>query len=236
MDAQEFDHFIAANEYGFYCVPTAFRGREVPRLLRKGEVYEPVTLRFLMRHLGDGDIITGGAFVGDFFPALARSLAPDALIHSFEPAPLTFLAAERTIALNKLGQVRLHPVAIGAEEAVLPLQVSRKDGAEPLAAGARLVTGSPRGETVDVPVKPLDDLVPQDRRITLLHLDVEGHEVPALQGAARILRDHAPILVLETGRRKRRLEYLELLADLVPKHRYAHSSQIEENGIFLPLA
>ncbi|KNG93626.1 FkbM family methyltransferase [Pseudaestuariivita atlantica] len=232
----DFDHFITANEHGFYCVPESFRGREVPRLLRRGEVYEPATLRFLSRHVGSGDIVTGGAFVGDFFPALARAMAPGARIRSFEPAPDTFAAALHTIALNGLDNVELSQVAVGAEDAVLPLQVARPGASEPLAAGARIVAEAGKGQTIDVPVVTIDSLVPADRTVSLLHLDVEGHEIPALQGAVELIARDAPILVLETGKRKRRIEYLDFLGEAVPQHRYIHTSQIEENGIFIPTA
>ncbi|MGR3502753.1 FkbM family methyltransferase [Pseudaestuariivita sp.] len=236
MERPDFEHFIAANEYGFYCVPESFRGRKVPRLLRKGDVYEPTTLRFLARHLGDGDIVTGGAFVGDFFPALERGLAEGAQIHSFEPAPETHAAASYTIALNQLERVNLHSVAVGAEEATLHLQLARPGADEPLAAGARIVSDPGKGQTIEVPVTTLDKLVPEGRKVSILHLDVEGHEVPALSGAQRILTEHKPIVVLETGNRKRRIQYLDLLGLLAPQHKYVHTSQIEENGIFIPTA
>jgi len=231
--APDFDHFIAANEYGFYCIPRSFRGRLVPRLLQKGEVYEPATLRFMQRQMGSGDVITGGAFVGDFFPALALALTPGARIHSFEPAPNSLAAARHTLALNHLTCVDLHPVAVGAAEATLPLQVTRKDGA--LAAGAKLVEGVSE-DTIDVPVKTLDSLVPEDRTVTILHLDIEGHELQALQGATRLIRDHAPIIIAEAGKRSRRMAIGTYLRETFPDHGYIATSVVEENCVFLPVA
>lgn len=228
-----FDHFIAANEYGFYCIPHSYRGREVPRVLRRGEVYEPATIRFMQRQVKSGDIVSGGAFVGDFFPALERALSTQALIHSFEPNPTSFLAAEYTIALNGLESVRMHPVAVGEKEDTLPLLIGRgKDGAS-LAAGAKLVGKETQGVTVDVPVKPLDDLVDDDRDVSILHLDIEGHEIPALRGGAELIRRCAPLILAEAGRPHRVRAIASVLDDLAPDAGYKHSGSIEKNAIFL---
>ena len=63
----EFDYRICVNEYGFYCVPDAYAKREIPKILAQGGVYEPNTLALLARRAQGGDIVTGGAFIGDFF-------------------------------------------------------------------------------------------------------------------------------------------------------------------------
>lgn len=230
--APEFDHSIAANEYGFYCIPRAFQRREVPRILQSGEVYEPATLRFMQHHAGKGDIVTGGAFVGDFFPALARALAPGARIHSFEPAPDSYAASRYTLALNRLTCVDLHPVAVGEAEATLPLQVARNQNA--LAAGARLIAIS-SADTIDVPVTTIDRLIPAERAVSILHLDIEGAELPALRGAHRLIETCAPIIIVETEASPRRQQIADFLTETFPGRRYSHTSVIENNSIFLPL-
>lgn len=232
-EAPDFDHFIAANEYGFYCVPRHFRNRQVPKLLRDGLVYEPATLLFMQRHLGTGDVVTGGAFVGDFFPALARALAPGARIHSFEPAPDSLAAARYTLALNRLTCVDLHAVAVGAAEATLPLQVARRQNA--LAAGARLTDVS-SADTIDVPVRTIDSLVPDDRKVTILHLDIEGAELPALEGATGLITRDAPIVIVEAANAGPRTRIAEFLTASFPTHGYCATSVIENNCVFLPLA
>ena len=93
----DFKHRTFVNEYGFYCVPDEYAKREIPTILAKGKVYEPNTLKLMRRHIGDGDIVTGGAFIGDFFPALSSALRPGARLISFEPNPLSFAAAQATI-------------------------------------------------------------------------------------------------------------------------------------------
>ena len=226
--------FIATNAHGRYAVPKAFASREVPGILAKGDIYEPETIVLLQSLLGEGDIVTGGAFVGDFFPALCAALAPDALLHSFEPMPLTFDAAQQTIALNDLTQVRLHQVAVSDKPGSLPLQITRRGTDGQLAAGARIACGETGDHVIDVPVTTIDSLVPEDRVVSVLHLDVEGHEIQALNGAVRVIRSHAPAIVLEGSNRPEILRFKRLLRKIAPDQRYVMSAALENNALFLP--
>ncbi|MDU8927937.1 FkbM family methyltransferase [Alisedimentitalea sp. MJ-SS2] len=232
--ALDFEHSILANEYGFYCVPHDYLGREIADILNRGGVYEPATLRFLRRHLGGGDIVTGGAFIGDFIPALAARLAPKARIHTFEPVPISHDACQETIRLNGLKNVKLHNIAVGDKAGTVTLQIARPSGRK-IAAGEKVVTDLPSGDhrTIDVDLKTIDSLVPKSRKVSVLHLDVEGFEEQALRGATRILNDHAPMVLLESGKAWRDRAFLNVLDELAPKAGYQRAGAIERNTIFL---
>lgn len=232
--AAAFEFTISTNEYGFYCVPREYHGRGIPSLLASGAVYEPKTLRFLRRHLGTGDIVTGGAFVGDFFPALCQRLDPKAHLHSFEPVSLSYQACLETIRLNGLKNVKLHNVAVGDREDTVSMQVARPGGKR-IAAGEKIIADAPADhpQFESVPLVTIDSLVPKSRKVSVLHLDVEGFEGKALIGAARILADHAPLVVLESGKAWRNRTYLDELATLAPKAGYRLVGEIEKNAIFL---
>jgi len=231
-----FDHFIAANEYGFYCVPQEYAAREVPTILRQGKVYEPDTLKFMARHLGEGDIVTGGAFVGDFFPAMCEALHPTALLHSFEPNPISFAAAAHTIHLNKLTNTVLSPVAVGEKSGTLPLQIARGSGNQAMAARAKIVDTEQGENTINVAVTTLDDLVPVARKVSILQLDIEGFELPAILGARRLIADSKPIIILEAARPKMQRLYLRTLRNHFPDLDYQVAGVIERNAIFIPCA
>ncbi len=231
----DFEHAVAANEYGFYCIPTAYLHREMPALLNSGGVYEPDTLKFLRRQLGTGDIATGGAFIGDFFPALSSALAPTARLFSFEPSPLSFDAATETVRLNGLKNIHLSPVAVGAEKGTLPLRIARKDGTI-VAAGETLSPDLAMDDSRVIPVEvtTLDTLVPKSRKVSVLHLDVEGFEEQALRGGTRLINDHAPLVMLEAGKPWKWRHFTQVLAEIAPKSGYRFSGEIERNAIFRP--
>lgn len=233
-------YFLATNEYGTYCVPKTYKGREVPNVLRAGQVYEAAMLAYLRRHIGAHDVITGGAFVGDFLPALHEVLAPDAMLHTFEPFPMSFEACAYTLALNGLDRCVLHPCAVGAEAATLPLAIGRGARQDSLAAGMHLIEADAAAAgnvvTVDVDVRPIDDLVAEDRRVSLLHLDVEGFEVSALRGAARIIGANRPIVVAEGIKPRKQAEMLAAVCAAAPEAEYRIVGAIDKNTIFRPLA
>lgn len=230
----EFDYDIVANEYGFYCIPHAFRGREVPKVLKRGEVYEPATLALMARILRrGGDVISGGAFVGDFLPALSEALHPGALLHSFEPNPVARRAAHHTIHLNGLGNVALHNCAVGQSRATLHLKVAQSNGAA-MAARSKIVDIATIGETIATDVRRLDALVCPDRPVAVLHLDVEGHEWAAILGASAIIKANTPCIIVEADKRWKRRQIGADLRKCFPAAGYHMAGLIERNAIFLP--
>ncbi|MFE0253684.1 FkbM family methyltransferase [Streptomyces sp. NPDC059010] len=54
-------------------------------------------------------------------------------------------------------------------------------------------------EEIVVDTVRLDDVVPEDTRVDLVKVDVEGGEVGALRGAAELLRRQSPVVVFEHG-------------------------------------
>lgn len=231
----EMPHLLATNRYGTYCIPDDFRKREVPRILRAGKVYENDTIEFLRRHIGTGDIVTGGAFVGDFFPALHEVLNKKARIHSFEPSPSSFDACAYTMALNALTRVTLHRCAVGSARGTAPFAVARGKDKASLAAGMRIEeSAAPTLHTITVPILPIDDLVPDSRKVTVLHLDVEGFEVDAIHGARRILETSRPLVVLEGAKPFQVRRYLKTLREIAPRAGYLHAGRIDHNSVYRP--
>ena len=49
-----------------------------------------------------------------------------------------------------------------------------------------------------VEIVSVDEVVPSDREVSIIHLDVEGFEQPALTGARGTIRRCKPIVVLKT--------------------------------------
>ncbi|WP_428927272.1 FkbM family methyltransferase [Marinibacterium sp. SX1] len=235
-----FGHFIAQNRHGTYCVPEDYAHREVPTILAAGEVYETDTLDFLARLYPGGDIVSGGAFVGDFLPFLSRLVAADSRVISFEPHPISWHAAQRTLRLNELTNVDIAPVAVGARAETLPLRVAKPNG-RPLAAAARLVPGAENTDgMVNVDVVRLDDMLDGGRWVSILHLDVEGHEEAALRGAQGLLQRCRPFVVLEAAAPKRQAQridgYLAILRELAPEAGYDKQDIIASDGnvVFAP--
>lgn len=185
----------ATNEHGTYHVPEGLEGRPAAKLALAGKVYEPDTIRFMCDHAGEGDIIHAGAFFGDFIPALSKALAPDATLWAFEPNPGNFEAAQQTIALNDLTNVTLTNAALSNRDDVIRFKTKDEDGNSLGGLSHFVEEDGPGVEAIQAAM--LDYTVPLSRKVSILQLDVEGHEKQALKGAYHLIHRWQPILILE---------------------------------------
>jgi FkbM family methyltransferase len=183
---------IGRNLHGLYCLPDESIQRPAARRILAGAVHEPETLAFILDNCRAGDVIHAGAYFGDFLPAISKSLAPGAILWAFEPNPENFRCTRITVGLNRLGNTVLMPMGLGAKQTIARLKV-RDESGRSLGGGSRI---APDGIPVDL--IRLDDMPGADRHISLIHLDIEGHEKAALAGAVGILQVHRPVVILET--------------------------------------
>lgn len=231
----DFDFVVATNPNGKFCIPNNYLHRPVPRMLARGEIYEPETQDYLADLSATGDIICGGAFVGDFLPRIARAARPGGQVHTFEPNPVSFACAQHTIELNGLMNCILHPCGVGRSSGVMNLQVTKPNG-NAMAARARIVPDKIDGATIEIPIISLDDLVPADCPVSAIQLDIEGHEIEAIEGAVRIIHDNSPVIIVEAEKPRSKQQYVDLLGRLFPKSNYHLDRVMERNAVFLPRA
>ncbi|HBZ42542.1 MAG TPA: hypothetical protein DEO85_00435 [Maritimibacter sp.] len=215
------------NEYGRYSVPDGLDARPAVKKVKSGDVYEPRTIAFMRREVGSGDIVHAGTFFGDFLPALSSSLAEDARIWAFEPNPESFAHATRTIDLNGLSNVSLTNAAVSNGAGELLFRTHNPDG-EALGGHSHMVKAPGKGITSVKSVR-LDDMIPEDRHVSILQLDVEGHEKKALLGAKGIIERCNPIVILED------FEDVLWLIETFGSERYDRVIQVHGNRAFLPL-
>lgn len=203
---------IAYNELGAYCVPLASSERPSAQRVLRGGVWEPETLALVAAECGTGDIVHAGTYFGDFLPAYSRALAGEARAWAFEPNPENHRCAEITILLNRLENVALTNAGLGETSSVGRLKVLDSEGVA-LGGGSRLVAdGADVSTTRDVTIVRIDDVVPGDRDVAVVQLDVEGFEDEALLGARETLTRCKPLLILERAPRQEHL--VEFLSSL----------------------
>lgn len=151
-------------------------------------------------HVKAGDVILDvGAGVGSETIPFSRWVGPSGKVIAVEAHPATFATLQRTCQLNGVTNVELvHGAVMDSDRPVmisdLPTEVSFENR-----IGA---------EGVEVPALTLTDLVRRYNldRIDFLKMNIEGAELPALQGASAVLPlvGHAAIgchdfLAEETG-------------------------------------
>ena len=191
---------VAYNAHGGYCVPRGAMHRPCAQAILRGEAFEPETIDLLRSHALHGDVVHAGTFFGDMLPAVSRACGPGRTVWACEPNAESHRCAGLTVAINGLGNVHLTRAALGAAAGTGLLRVAGAGGV-PLGGRSALVPGvdaaaGERGETV--PLVRIDDLVPPDRHVAIIHLDVERHEREALSGALGTIRRCRPVLLVET--------------------------------------
>jgi len=190
---------IAYNGHGGYCVPRNSIHRPCAQTILGGGVFEPPTVAALELHGRLGDIVHAGTYFGDMLPAAARACGETGLVWACEPNRENFRCAAITVAINRLSNVRLHHGALGDRSGKATVMV-RSPAGESLGGRSRVVEPdtAPAATTEQVPMLRIDDLVPADRFVALIQLDVERHERQALDGAMTTIRRCLPAIIVET--------------------------------------
>ena len=187
---------VAYNCYGAYCVPLSSSHRPAATKILHGDVYEPHTLKFMMSSCGDGDIVHAGTYFGDFLPGVSQ--ACQGKVWAFEPNLENYRCAQVTLLLNDITNVELFRSGLGAGRDNRPLLTADPDG---LARGgsSKIVSGETPtlGQIEMVPMVSIDDAIPSGRRVSIIQLDVEGHEQPALAGALKTINRCRPVILVE---------------------------------------
>jgi FkbM family methyltransferase len=194
------DAVVARNEHGLYCVPWSSQHRPVAQAILQSQVWEPDTLDLMRETDREGDIVHAGTYYGDFIPALARSRASGALVWGFEPGWENYRCSEITTKLNGLENVVLRHAGLAATSGTALLATGGPKGLA--LGGASVVIKDPMRvryfENEEVAMVALDDVLVSDRRVAVIHLDVEGYEKEALLGAMRTIERFRPMIILES--------------------------------------
>jgi FkbM family methyltransferase len=141
-----------------------------------------------------------GTNLGLVMLQLAAQVGPSGRVHAFEPNPAMLAFLDATLARNADLPVTLHRVALGRDEAMLPLSVPAVN-----AGAASFVDNGGRAVAyrVDVPVRRLDAFAAEHGidRVDFIKIDVEGFEAEVLQGGRDLIRRLRPrAIVLEEQR------------------------------------
>jgi FkbM family methyltransferase len=158
--------------------------------------YEAANLYFTFRFLQESGLISGvavdvGANIGNHSLYFAEHF--DHVV-ALEPNPKVF----ELLCINSRLRDNIRPLNIGASDVsgeMLLSYNSRNWGGASLMGGAQ---GPADAVTVPVLVKKLDELEDlASRRVGLIKIDVEGHELRVLKGALKVLARSHPVVLFE---------------------------------------
>lgn len=188
----------------------------------KGGPYEPHVSHALRNLLKQGHtFVDMGANIGWFTALAAHLVGSDGRVYAVEPMDKNVQLICRTVAANGFAQVT-----------VLPFAASNKDGTVLMASMPGMSNGEIRSQEdsfegqIYAQARRLDDLLAGVGRIDVVKVDVDGHDLFAMQGFSALLAQHRPNVLAEFHPRALRNnagcdpeDYLDLL--------FAHGQSVE---------
>jgi FkbM family methyltransferase len=139
-------------------------------------------------------VIDVGANIGVYaLPWVAANA--DVAVHCFGPNPTVRSRLARNVVLNRLtAKIRLHVEALSDHAGTATLYGS--DDMSSLNEGVLAGAGQP--VPTEVPLARLDDILAiEGPPVSLMKIDVQGHELEVLCGAEAVILHHRPALILE---------------------------------------
>lgn len=129
-----------------------------------------------------GTVLEGGAHLGVMTLCAARSVGPTGRVYTFEPNPETLPILHQNIDANGYTNcATVIPLGLAAEDNTLTFYLS--------GGGETSSIHDPGTATRSITINTIaaDDWFPNDTRIDVVKLDIEGNEVAAVVGMKRLL-------------------------------------------------
>jgi len=110
---------------------------------------------------------------------------PDCRVHSFEPEPRNADHLTENVALNALGNVTIHRLALGSAPGHAKLFVVGTTGS---GLHSLVPSEEANGRSIDIPVSTGAEIAERTgERPSVMKIDVEGFEMGVLEGCERLL-------------------------------------------------
>jgi FkbM family methyltransferase len=183
-----------ADEYTVHEVPGLGRfyvddpEERIKRTIVEGRRWEEHVVEVLEEHVRPGSVVIDvGAHIGTHTLTLARLVGPEGRVYAFEPVRKIYRELVRNLALNGVTNV-------------VPLRYALGKGAPRVIEMKPITPGEEGGTAVGrggdpVELRTLDSFGFEG--VSLVKIDVEGYELPVLDGAEQTIRRSRPALVVE---------------------------------------
>ena len=167
-----------------------------------GRHHEPSTIQLMqniLERLG-GSVVHAGSWYGDMLPALSKACKKENRVYAFEPVLNSYILSKQTIVSNKIENVHLFNMGLGSSFRSARITTSDSKGVK--LGGRSFVDDQMPEHKKGFGDKELISIIPLDSisipgKVSLLHLDIEGSELSALEGACNFIASKQPIILIE---------------------------------------
>ena len=199
---------------------------DLVREFRSRSTHEPSTHRILEIFASTSEagtcILDVGCHVGDTTMKLAASAAESVTIIAVDPSADKIAFVDSVLRLNNIHTVRTCVAAISDSH-------TNGDEVRKGQSGSWTVV---EGMAGSIPIRTGEELL-GGKIPSLIHLDVEGHEMRAIRGLASVIRKHRPAIMVEIAHGADKAEIRPFLEQTMG-YECVWSNIWEQNHLFLP--
>ena len=169
-------------------------------LIKKPKL-EPELIYLKKYQLANTIAIDAGANSGDWSFILSNYVGRDGLVLSFEPHPYYFLATKRAIQLSFRKNILLKNIALTSKKSKVNFAISQNN--KDLDYLSKVLDDSNISnnfKTIQISGDTIDNLSKKIKLpVSLLKIDVEGHEFDVIKGSVNTIKKYFPIIVFEVN-------------------------------------
>lgn len=186
----------------------------------KDVFFEEAEIRELCRYAKSGVVIDIGANIGIYSVSWGKEIGSRGQVWAFEPLEVNINDIKENMTLNSLDNYKLFQMALGDSNGSISLSLSD----DAMFASIAEVYRGDNNKTINVEMKKLDDVWSSEGkpRISAMKIDVEGAEINVLNGAAELIAENKPPILLEAPTK----EQLDTLNSWLAKYGYKHTQPV----------
>ncbi len=164
--------------------------------ITKNIKYDRLTEKIMKKLIQSSDnCIDVGCHKGEMLKVILQ-LAPNGEHYAFEPIPSMY--SKLLEKYNK--KANIFPYALSDENGESTFQFVKNAPAYSGIKQRKYDVQNPDIEEINVELKRLDDLIPEDKTIHFIKIDVEGAEWQVLKGGHQLLKRDKPTILFECGK------------------------------------
>jgi len=194
------------------CVPNTsntLRSAVVRRHLKNGSWEKHISKLLYDNARPNTNVIDIGAFIGTHTLALSDiSSKGNGTVYSFEPQPWACDTIKSSIKANNIKNVKVYNIALSNKSGSIQFCSDNTGGSTICTEKNKSINSW--NSNYNVKMRPLDSY--NFKNISIMKIDVEGHEISVLEGALNTINRNRPKILIEVWNRpKRQKEFLAFM-------------------------
>lgn len=156
------------------------------------------TLKKFIPH--GGTCLDVGANIGLYSLIMSDLVGPEGRVYAFEPIPGTYKILLKNLKYKNCDNVTVLRLALSDDNRRVRMLIPSYEDGAPAHGEARIDNTVQEDAGIEVDSARLDDLIPSiDGDISLIKVDIEGHELNFFRGALSTLRSVRPAVYSEVS-------------------------------------